>query len=80
MKVLRFALLLLLATACVRPQAHYQKPRFSRSGRAAPGGSRAPEKLAGVVVPHRPPEDLATGEEFGVEYVFFHFNPDGKQD
>lgn len=25
-------------------------------------------------------KDQATGEAFGVEYVFFHFNPNGKQD
>ncbi len=80
MKVLRFALLLVLASAC-----SILKPTTKND--VFPGQAQLPQEEA----PHLNNslewwyftghlKDVATGEEFGVEYVFFHFSPDGKKD
>ena len=80
MKVLRFALVCLLATACIpfKPTTKYD---------LFPGVAQLPLEEA----PHPKNslewwyftghlKDVTTGQTFGVEYVFFHFNPNGKQD
>jgi predicted secreted hydrolase len=80
MKFLRFALLLAFATAC-----SILKPTTKHD--VFPGQARLPQEEA----PHPKNSlewwyftghlrDVATGESFGVEYVFFHFSSDGKQD
>ncbi len=80
MKFLRFAFLFLLATACIPFKATTKNDLF-------PGQAQLPQEEA----PHFKNslewwyftghlKDAATGENFGVEYVFFHFSPDGKQD
>jgi predicted secreted hydrolase len=80
MKSLLPALLLLLATACIPFKPTTKNDKF-------PGQAQLPQEEA----PHPQNslewwyltghlKDAKTGEEFGVEYVFFHFNPDGKQD
>ena len=80
MKVLRFALVFLLATACIPLKPTTKHDLF-------PGAAQLPLEEA----PHPKNslewwyftghlKDVTTGQTFGVEYVFFHFNPDGKQD
>ena len=80
MKFLLPALLLLFATACVPFKA-------TTKNDVSPGRVQLPQEEA----PHPKNslewwyftghlKDITTGEDFGVEYVFFHFNPDGKQD
>jgi len=80
MKTLRFALLCLLASACSILKPTTQHDVF-------PGRAQLPQEEA----PHPKNslewwyftghlKDISSGEEFGVEYVFFHFSPDGKQD
>ena len=81
MKVLRFALVCLLATACVapRPTTRFNptatRAELPREEAPHPKNSLEWWYLTGHLT------DQATGEQFGVEYVFFHFNlKDGKQD
>jgi len=80
MKVLRVALVCLLATACIPLKPTTKHDLF-------PGVAQLPLEEA----PHPKNslewwyftghlKDVTTGQTFGVEYVFFHFNPDGKQD
>jgi predicted secreted hydrolase len=81
MKVLFFALSLLLAAACtsIKPTTSYN-PTATRAElphEEAPHPRNSLEwwYLTGHLT------DQATGEQFGVEYVFFHFNMNkGKQD
>ena len=74
------AVLLLLATACIPFKPTTKNDVF-------PGRAQLPQDEA----PHAQNslewwyftghlKDIKTGQAFGVEYVFFHFNPDGKQD
>lgn len=80
MKSLRVAFLLLLATACIPFKPTTKNDVF-------PGRAQLPQEEA----PHPKNslewwyftghlKDVTTGQVFGVEYVFFHFNPDGRQD
>ena len=80
MKSLLPAVLLLLATACIPFKPTTKNDVF-------PGQAQLPQDEA----PHAKNslewwyftghlKDVKTGQSFGVEYVFFHFNPDGKQD
>jgi predicted secreted hydrolase len=80
MKFLPFTLLLVLASACSILKPTTQHDVF-------PGRAQLPQEEA----PHPKNslewwyftghlKDISTGEQFGVEYVFFHFSPDGKQD
>ncbi|MCC3153704.1 lipocalin family protein [Hymenobacter sp. BT770] len=80
MKFLRLSLLLVLASACsiLKPTTRHD---------LFPGQAQLPQEEAPHVknslewwyfTGHL--KDVASGEAFGVEYVFFHFNPDGKQD
>jgi predicted secreted hydrolase len=80
MKFLRFALLLVAVSACSILKPTTKNDRF-------PGRAELPQEEAPHVnnslewwyfTGHL--KDVKTGESFGVEYVFFHFNPDGKQD
>ena len=80
MRFLRFTLLLVLASAC-----SILKPTTKND--VFPGRAQLPQEEAPHVknslewwyfTGHL--KDVTTGESFGVEYVFFHFNPDGKQD
>ncbi|MBF9141493.1 lipocalin family protein [Hymenobacter properus] len=80
MKFLRFALLLAAVSACSILKPTTKNDRF-------PGRAELPQEEAPHVnnslewwyfTGHL--KDVKTGESFGVEYVFFHFNPDGKQD
>ena len=81
MKALRFVLLCLLATACVAP---HPTTRFN------PTATRAELPHEEAVHPKNSLEwwyltghltDQVTGHQYGVEYVFFHFNlKDGKRD
>ncbi|MDB5235238.1 MAG: hypothetical protein JWR44_2231 [Hymenobacter sp.] len=80
MKFLRFALLFAVATACSILKPTTKNDLF-------PGRAQLPQEEAPHVnnslewwyfTGHL--RDIATGQTFGVEYVFFHFNPDGKQD
>ncbi|GAA4051321.1 lipocalin-like domain-containing protein [Hymenobacter glaciei] len=80
MKVLRFALLCLLAAcAAPRPTTRFnptaQRAELPHEEAPHPKNSLEWWYLTGHL------RDQATGESFGVEYVFFHFNlKDGKQD
>ena len=80
MKSLRFALLLLLATACIPLKPTTKNDVFP--GRAQLPREEAPHVLNSLewwyLTGHL--RDVKTGEEFGVEYVFFHFSPDGRRD
>ena len=80
MRVFRFVLVFLLATACIPFKPTTKNDLF-------PGAAQLPLEEA----PHPKNslewwyftghlKDVSTGQTFGVEYVFFHFNPDGKQD
>ena len=80
MKFLRVALLFLLATACIPLKPTTKHDVF-------PGRAQLPQEEA----PHPKNslewwyftghlKDVSTGQTFGVEYVFFHFSPTGKQD
>ncbi|WP_310391190.1 lipocalin family protein [Hymenobacter sp.] len=80
MKVLRIAFVFLLATACIPLKPTTKNDVF-------PGRAQLPQEEA----PHPKNslewwyftghlKDVTTGQSFGVEYVFFHFNPTGKQD
>ena len=80
MRILPFALSLLLAAACVPLKPTTKHDVF-------PGQARLPQEEAPhptnslewwYVTGHL--KDTKTGQAFGVEYVFFHFNPTGKQD
>ena len=81
MKVLRFTLIILLAAACapLRPTTRFNPiaTRAELPHEEAPHPKNSLEwwYLTGHLT------DQATGEQFGIEYVFFHFNlKDGKQD
>ena len=80
MKVLRFAFLCLLAAcAAPRPTTQFNAPatRAELPHEEAPHPKNSLEwwYLTGHL------RDQATGEQFGIEYVFFHFNlKNGKQD
>ena len=80
MKLLPFALVFLLATACLPFKPTTQNDVFP--GRAELPQEEAPHPKNSLewwyLTGHL--KDVATGETFGVEYVFFHFNPDGRQD
>ena len=80
MKSLRFALLFLLATACIPLKPTTKHDVFP--GQATLPLDEAPHPRNSLewwyFTGHL--TDTASGEEFGVEYVFFHFNPSGKQD
>jgi predicted secreted hydrolase len=80
MKSLLPALLLLFASACVSLKPTTKNDVF-------PGQAQLPQEEAPhpknslewwYVTGHL--KDSKTGQTFGVEYVFFHFNPTGKQD
>ncbi|WP_426060571.1 lipocalin family protein [Hymenobacter sp. B1770] len=80
MRFLRFTLLLAIASACSILKPTTKNDIF-------PGRAQLPQEEAPHVknslewwyfTGHL--KDVVTGENFGVEYVFFHFNPDGKQD
>ena len=80
MKFLRFVLLFTVASACSVLKPTTQNDAF-------PGRAQLPQEEAPHVknslewwyfTGHL--KDVATGQTFGVEYVFFHFNPNGKQD
>jgi predicted secreted hydrolase len=81
MKVLRFALILLLVAACapIRPTTRFNptatRAKLPHEEAPHPKNSLEWWYLTGHLT------DQATGEQFGIEYVFFHFNlKDGKQD
>jgi predicted secreted hydrolase len=80
MKLLRFALLLAAVSACSILKPTTKNDVFP--GRAQLPQEEAPHVLNSLewwyFTGHL--KDIATGENFGVEYVFFHFSPDGKQD
>ncbi len=80
MRFLRFVCLFLFATACVPFKPTTENDVFP--GRAQLPLDEAPHLKNSLewwyFTGHL--KDVATGESFGVEYVFFHFNPDGKQD
>ena len=81
MRLFRFALVALLLSACAapRPTTRFNPPatraELPREEAVHPKNSLEWWYLTGHLT------DQATGEQFGVEYVFFHFNlKDGKQD
>ena len=80
MRFLPFALSLLLATACTSLKPTTQNDVFS--GQARLPQEEAPHPKNSLewwyVTGHL--KDQTNGQTFGVEYVFFHFNPTGKQD
>ncbi len=80
MKTLLPALLLLLASACLPLKPTTKNDVFP--GRAQLPQEEAPHPKNSLewwyVTGHL--KDTKTGQTFGVEYVFFHFNPSGKQD
>ncbi len=80
MRVLRFALVFLLATACIPFKPTTKNDRYP--GRAELPQEEAPHPQNSLewwyLTGHL--KDVTTGQTFGVEYVFFHFNPDGKKD
>ena len=80
MKHLLPALLLLLATACLPFKPTTKNDVFNPA--AVLPQEEAPHPKNSLewwyVTGHL--TDVASGEQFGVEYVFFHFNPDGRQD
>ncbi len=80
MKHLLPALLLLLATACLPFKPTTKNDVFNPT--AVLPQEEAPHPKNSLewwyVTGHL--TDVRSGEKFGVEYVFFHFNPDGRQD
>ena len=80
MRFLRFALVCLLATACIPLKPTTKNDVFP--GRAQLPQEEAPHPKNSLewwyLTGHL--KDVATGQTFGVEYVFFHFSPNGKQD
>ena len=80
MKSLLPAVLLLLATACIPFKPTTKNDVFTeRATLPQEEAVHAKNSLEWwYFTGHL--KDVTTGESFGVEYVFFHFNPDGKQD
>jgi predicted secreted hydrolase len=80
MRFLRFTLLLAFATACsiLKPTTQHDvfRPQAQLPQEEAPHPKNSLEwwYFTGHL------KDISSGESFGVEYVFFHFSPDGKQD